>query len=280
RLLGMKVVMTHHGPDYDRKKWNAVAKGVLKLGERLGVKFANHVITVSKAIAAMVYQKYGREVTAIPNGVVIFPRAAGRHVLSRHNVEQNKYILAVGRFVPEKGFDELLQSFQQFSAKNQDGWKLVIAGDADHDDDFSRKLKQDCRNTSDVVLTGFIKGRELRELYSHAALFVLPSYHEGLPIVLLEALSYGASCLVSDIPANREVCLEKDRYFKPGDIPTMTRKLHQYLDNFSEDSMDRQGMINYIRETYNWDLIAEQTLGLYQQSSSFSTAEKAETYPA
>lgn len=263
RLLGLKVVMTHHGPDYDRKKWNTIARKILVLGESWGVALAHEVIVISRGIAGAVYKKFGRRATIIPNGVVVCERADEGETLKKYNLKREKYILAVGRFVPEKGFDKLVESFRQFSLRKDDCWKLVIVGDADHDDVFSRELKKKSSRIPDVVLTGFQAGKPLRELYSHAGLFVLPSFHEGLPIVLLEALSYGSSCLASDISANREVGLEDARYFRPGDINRMTAKLEEFVDQPVTEAQRRK-RIQQIMEKYNWTQIAQKTLRVYE----------------
>jgi glycosyltransferase involved in cell wall biosynthesis len=269
RLLRLKVVMTHHGPDYERQKWNQNAKRILRLGEKWGVVLAHQVIAVSQTIAKSVLQKFDREVIAIPNGVIVCERANQNGVLKRYELEPGKYFLAVGRFVPEKGFHDLLESFHQFLSMTHNPWKLVIVGDADHEDAFSRKLKKQSRGMPGVVLTGFQSGITLQVLYSQAGLFILPSYHEGLPIVLLEALSYGSSCLVSDIPANREVNLEEDRYFKPGDIDRITQKLSEFwLRPDTED--ERRKRIQQITDKYNWAQIAQKTLEVYKRIDGVS----------
>lgn len=271
RLLGMKVVITHHGPDYERKKWNRFAKFILRLGEKWGVTYANHVIVISKGIAQAVRDDFGREPTVIPNGVHVYEQTHSNGVLEKFNIRPGKYILAVGRFVPEKGFTDLVEGYRRVAFKRpvrSREMKLVIVGDADHEDDFSRGLKRTSRDVPDVVLTGYQTGEALKELYSNAAHFVLPSFHEGLPIVLLEALSYGLSCLVSDIPANREVNLENDRYFKPGDIEGIAFKLSQYMDTTSsnEESVKR---IEYVKTKYNWNRIAGKTFQVYEYAQMY-----------
>lgn len=268
RLLGLKVILTHHGPDYERKKWKGGAKAVLRLGESWGVTGAHQVISISRTIASSLEEKFGRKAVVIPNGVVVRGRAEGDTALKTFSLESGRYVLAVGRFVPEKGFDELVESFSRLKWPGSDreaggGIKLVLVGDADHEDDYSRSLKEKCRMISNVVLTGFQNGETLRELYTHAGLFVLPSYHEGLPIVLLEALSYGVSCLVSDIPANREVGLEDSRYFKPGNLFRMTRKMIKFLSLGSGEQRMREVRMRRVMEHYDWDLIAFRTSEVY-----------------
>lgn len=262
RRLGMKVVMTHHGPDYERKKWNWVAKRVLREGEKQGCVNANEVICISKQIAQSVKEKFNRDAHVIPNGVMMHERVTTDEVLKKHGLEKEKYILAVGRFVPEKGFVELLEAWQGMEPHG--AWKLVIVGDADHEDAYSRKLKEMAAEASHVVLAGFLSGTPLAEIYSHAGLFVLPSYYEGLPIVLLEAMSYGLSCVVSDIPANREVGLSQDRYFKPGDAGAMAQKIREFMAT-PMDEAGKARQRNLVSQRYDWDKIAQETLRVYQQ---------------
>ena len=273
-MLGMRVVMTHQGPDYERAKWGRLAKVVLRLGEAWGCRFADKVICVAEYIAEGVRRKYGRkkEVAVIPNGVVM--PVAGKTgtvpVFQQFGVELGKYVLAVGRFVPEKGFVDLIRAFDiVLSSPNSgapcngiSGWKLVIVGRADHEDKYSRGLKEAAAKNPNIVLAGYLSGVPLQELYSHAGIFVLPSYYEGLPIVLLEAASYGLSCVASDIPANKEVGLPEERFFKAGDIEALAAKIAEYAKKpISEE--ERRAQIKTITEKYDWDKIADATFKVY-----------------
>jgi glycosyltransferase involved in cell wall biosynthesis len=263
RLLDLKVVMTNHGPDYDRQKWGRIPKLILCLGEYLGSKFSNKVISISKPIADSLKQKYNCNAAIIPNGGLIPKIRNTNKTLETFSLVKSKYILTVGRFVPEKGFADLISAFKRSKLAN-DGFKLVIVGDADHEDKYSRTLKQTAAKDTNIVLTGFQKGLALQELFSHTKIFVLPSYHEGLPIVLLEAMSYGLSCIVSDIPANRNVNLPDNRHFIPGDITGLAEKLNKFTANkFSENDRDMQ--IEKIKKDYNWETIAKETVMVYQK---------------
>ena len=266
RLLGMKVVMTHHGPDYERKKWAGPAKAILRMGEALGVRCANAVICISQVIADGVKKKYGRDAVVIPNGVAIPEILSSEDALRKYGLEKGRYILAVGRFVPEKGFGELIEAFEKVGSQESgvgSEWRLVIVGKADHEDEYSRSLKEKAAKNPNIVLTGFLSGKPLQELYSHAGLFVLPSYYEGLPIALLEAMSYGLSCIVSDIPANREVGLAENRYFKAGDIESLRRKIKEFIASGPLGGQERTGQIKRIAGKYDWDAIAGRTLEVY-----------------
>lgn len=255
RLLGMKVVVTHHGPDYDRGKWGRLAKMALMTGEKMGAKFANEVIVISEVIASLLANKYGRTDThLIFNGVPTPSRATSTDYLHSLGISPYHYLLAVGRFVPEKNFHQLVQAFAD-SGLADSGYRLVIAGDADHPDHYSTSLKRQATE-SGAILTGFIKGEPLYQLFSHAALFVLPSSHEGLPISLLEAMSYGRDLLVSDIPANKLPQLSSSDFFPTGDVKALTSALRRKL---SSPTLSR----SYDMAPYNWDTIAHQTVALY-----------------
>ena len=255
RMLGMMVVMTNHGPDYDRQKWGRLAKAVLKTGEKMGTRFANRVIVISSTIAGILKEKYGREDTDLIFNGVNNPHPDGRRDrLDRWGVDR-PYIVAIGRFVKEKGFHDLIEAFVRSGLASSH--RLVIAGDADHEDEYSKALKTQAK-AADVVLTGFIKGEPLTQLMASAEVFVLPSYHEGLPISLLEAMSYGLDVVVSDIPANRLAQLEAGDFFAPGDVDALASKLIEKTSNPHRRSYDLS--------PYDWDTIARQTVEVYKKS--------------
>ena len=180
-------------------------------------------------------------------------------ISSNVGVRKNGYILAVARFVPEKGLHDLIAAY----AKTAKQYDLVIAGDADHEDDYSRSLKLLAKENG-VKLTGYIGGDELHQVFSHAALFVLPSYHEGLPIALLEALGYGLNVLVSDIPANLEVNLDKKHFFECGNVNSLFESMGLLLsDGTAEGYRDRIYMM--LETAYNWEVIAKQTISVYEK---------------
>lgn len=286
RVLGMRVVVTTHGPDYERAKWRGAAKIFLRFCERLGMKYAHEVIAIAENIAADVKTRYNRATTVIPNGVEIPLPVETMDALLRFGLEKGRYILAVGRFVPEKGFHDLIEAFGKAGLE---GWKLAIVGRADHEDAYSMRLREQVAGNANVVLTGFLKGTPLQELYSHAGLFALPSYYEGLPIVLLEALSYGLSCIVSDIPANKisgwplavssrlsadgkeltangqRLTTHGGRFFKTGDVDNLAAKISEFAAHPLSDE-ERAAQIEMIEREYNWDKIADETLAVYRRA--------------
>lgn len=256
RLLGMKVVMTNHGPDYDRQKWGHLAKAVLRIGERMGTRYSNAVIVISTVIADILRTKYGRSDTdLIYNGVNRPVKSTSKSWLEKWGVADKPYIVAIGRFVKEKGFHDLIEAYTKSDLKER--YALVIAGDTDHEDEYSLSLKKQAHEAG-VILTGFIKGDKLNQLMTNASLFVMPSYHEGLPIALLEAMSYDLDVVVSDIPANRLNILEDGDFFSTGDTGALAKAMARKL---STSRTPR----TYDLAAYDWDKIASQTVGVYER---------------
>ncbi|MBE9489605.1 MAG: glycosyltransferase family 4 protein [Bacteroidetes bacterium] len=259
RLIGLKVVITDHGPDYDRDKWGVLAKFVLRLGEKWGGIFANEVIVISEVIRSIIKERCHRDSHLIYNGVQILEKVNSTSYIDSLGLHSGNYIIAVARFVPEKGLHDLIEAYNQSELT----CKLVLVGDSDHEDDYSRNLKKMAALNSNIILTGYIIGNDLRQIFSHARLFVLPSYHEGLPIVLLEALSYGLIPLVSDIPANLEVNINSDYYFHTKNIKNLKDKLIQ-LWGSEFTKVDRGKLIEFVRQKYDWQKISEQTIEVYK----------------
>lgn len=262
RLLGLKIVVTNQGPDYDRQKWGYTAKAALRFGEFLGTRFASKVIAVSRHIKETLEKRYGREIYFIPNGAAVPNKVSPGPALKKYGLEKGRYILAVGRLVPEKGFHDLLDAFAGIDTD----WRLVIAGGADHEDSYSAMIRKKAEKDSRVVATGFISGATLAEVYSNAGFLILPSYHEGLPLTILEAMSYGLPILASGIPANMELVTDKSWTFPPGDIATMRNKLLEFIECPIKNEMILTNT-KRIKEEFNWDRIALETLSLYKTAA-------------
>jgi len=261
RLTGAKVIYTHHGQDYARAKWGWFAKFVLRMGERLGTKFANRIIVISHYIQDFLVNTYKSNRTVlIRNGVDIRTDvpAGEAETLAKFNLDSKKYILGCGRFVEEKGFHDLIAAYEKLPDDLRATYKLVIAGRPDHASEYSQKLVAMAEKAG-ITLTGFISGDVLCAVQRNAKLFCIPSYHEGLPIALLEALSYNLDVVASDIPANTEVPLPNDCFAKVGNVQDLAEVLEKHLRKESS-----QNFTNIIHEYYNWDAIAEQTAAVYK----------------
>lgn len=259
RMVGLKVIYTHHGQDYNRAKWGVVARTILKLSERIGTAFSNRVIVISKYLEHWLQSRYHCNKTAlIHNGVNVsdaMPMEVAEPWLRKHGLWGRRYVFALGRFVKEKGFHDLIAAYKKAGLKDV---SLVIAGTADHESEYSEKLRAEAKEAG-VILPGFIHGEELHAIFENATLFVIPSYHEGLPIVLLEALSYNLNVVASDIPANVEVPLPKECFYHVGDVDGLVQKIKLFMD-----SPVQRNFRQIIKEHYNWDAIADQTFEVYK----------------
>lgn len=260
RLLGLRVVVTHHGPDYDRQKWGGFARWTLRLGERCGMRRSNGRIVISQVIRALVRDRHDVESTLIPNGVVLPALPEGRATLDVFGLEPGRYIVLVSRLVPEKRHLDLIEAFRRAALP---GWKLAIVGASDHPDAYVQSVLAAAETTPNVVCTGFQSGAGLAELFGQAGLFVLPSSHEGLPIALLEALSYGLPVIASDIPANLEVGLSARHYFPLGDVEALTSRLVEFSAR-PLTAEAREVRRTWVAAGYDWRRIAEQTLDVYR----------------
>jgi glycosyltransferase involved in cell wall biosynthesis len=280
RLLGLRVVVTHHGPDYDRQKWGRFGKFALRLGERFGMRWSNGRIVISEVIRSLVREKHGVDSTLIPNGVTLPKIPASTKALDQFGLMPGKYIVLVSRLVPEKRHMELIEAFRLRSRRKMrrsmnagtDGqpragledWKLAIVGASDHPDVYTLQVLETAGMTPGVVCTGFQSGQGLRELYAHAGMFVLPSSHEGLPIAMLEALSYGLPVVASDIAANVEVGLSGEHYFHLGDVDALAVKLTEFAARpVSVEARNARRV--WVSERYDWVDIARQTMAVYQK---------------
>lgn len=245
------VIMTYHSPNYEHNKWGRLAKRLLLYSEKVALKNSNRIIFVNR----FQMEKYSEEIRAksvyIPNGINEPVRLLSTSYLQEIGVKAGKYILAVGRITPEKGFDTLIKGFR---AAKHDGYQLVIAGSGKTENGYINELKKLAGN--DVIFTGYVYGDKLAQLYTHAALYVLSSNNEGFPLVLLEAMSYNLDVLVSDIPATHLVKLGGDDFFPCGDDQALSEKLSQRL----QKPQKRE----YELEEYNWNAVAAKTLEVYE----------------
>jgi len=263
KLLGTKVVFIYHSINYTHKKWGKFAKLMLKLGERWGLKFSDKIITISRAIQKELVQEYPDAlIEYIPNGVNIPDRIFNAKILEKYDLEPKKYILTVSRISSEKGVYDLMVAFSKLH--NPD-YKLVFVGEANHRDSYAKRVIAYADKNKGIVLTGFLDGDSLNELYSQAALFVLPSYQEGMPIVLLEAMSHNLSVLLSDIPQHRDFSFDDERYFKAGDSLELSKKIEKFFyEGISQGEL--QSYRELIEKEFNWDIIAEKTYSVYKDA--------------
>lgn len=264
RIKKRKVVVTIHGLDWMRDKWGTFGKAYLKLGERISGKYANKIISVSKNLREYIVEKYNRsneDVIFIPNGVNITEPMEANEI-KKYGLDKDNYILFLARLVPEKGAHYLIEAYKRIKTDK----KLVIAGGSSFTDDYVNKLKAKALENKNIVFTGNVSGRLLTELYSNCCFYVLPSDIEGMPITLLEAMSFKKCSLVSSIPENTEV-IENDRYgmtFKKSDVVDLQNKLLYLIENIEYTKEKGEMAYSNIVDRYSWDTIVKSTEEVYK----------------
>ena len=261
KLFGKKVVVTIHGIDWQREKWkNGFGSKFIRQGERNAVKYADEIIVLSKGVQDYFQETYGRKTHFIPNGVNRPAIKNAEIITEKYGLTKDSYFLFLGRLVPEKGIRYLVEAFKQIKTDK----KLVIAGGSSDTDEFACKLKELSKSDSRIIFTGFVQGEILDELYSNAYVYTLPSDLEGMPLSLLEAMSYGNCCLVSDIPECTEVVENKAVIFKKSNVSELVRKLQENCDNSRKVRELKKVASNFILNKYNWDDVVKKTEIIYE----------------
>lgn len=261
KLFGKRVVVTVHGLDWQREKWKTgFASKYIHLGEKCAVRFADEIIVLSKAVQDYFLQTYGRTTRFIPNGVNRPQAQRAEQIRAQFGLEKDSYILFLGRLVPEKGLRYLVEAFKELNTDK----KLVIAGGSSDTDEFAAEIKALAADDEHILFTGFVQGQLLEELYSNAYIYTLPSDLEGMPLSLLEAMSYGNCCVVSDIDECASVVGSHAVIFGKGDVADLREKLQTLCDNKDLVDKYKASAADYICEKYNWDTVVAQTLDLYR----------------
>lgn len=261
KLFGVRVVATIHGLDWQRSKWGNFASYILKLGEKVAAKWADEIIVLSKNMQEYFAENYKRTTVYIPNGISRPEKYGAEIIRKNYNLCGDDYILFMARIVPEKGIHYLIEAFYKIKTDK----KLVIAGGSSHSTEYRDKIRAMAKKDERIILTGFVQGRELEELYSNAAVFVLPSDVEGMAISLLEAMSYGNCCLVSDIDENTEVTLDHAETFRRGDVKDLRKKLVYLLENEEKREEYKRNSQDFICSRYSWEKVVQKTVELYEK---------------
>ena len=262
KLFGKRVVVTVHGLDWQREKWKpgGFASKFIRLGEKMAVWFADEIIVLSRNVQDYFWSTYRRETRWIPNGVTRPECVAAEEIAQKFGLTKDSYILFLGRLVPEKGIHYLVKAFQRVDTNK----KLVIAGGSSDTDDYLQRLKRLAAEDEQILFTGFVQGRMLEELYSNAYVYVLPSDVEGMPLSLLEAMSFGNCCLTSDIEECTEVTRRQGVTFRKGDVTDLVEKLQDLCDDTALVKKYKSEAADYICRKYSWDAVVEETLALYR----------------
>ena len=259
-LFKIRTVATIHGLDWQRSKWGGLGTKYIKFGEKIAAKYADEIIVLSKGVEKYFLDTYNRKTHFIPNGVEKPTIREAKIIKEKYGLEQDSYILFLARIVPEKGLHYLIEAYNQIKPDK----KLVIAGGASHTNDYLKKIKEMVKDNPNIIMTGFVQGRELEELYSNCYIYCLPSDIEGMPLSLLEAMSYGCECLVSDIEENTQVVGKYAISFKKGNIEDLKVKLEKALN--SKYKNEKDSISQYILKKYDWTEVTKKTERIYSNN--------------
>jgi glycosyltransferase involved in cell wall biosynthesis len=262
-----KVVVTCHGLDWQRAKWGNFSTSLLRMGESAAVRFAHELIVVSQELQSYFLQTYGRESVYIPNAPASYAESDPNFSYGTGlGLKQGRYILFLGRLVPEKRPDLLIEAFQTLKPA---GWKLVIAGGVSDTTLFTKKLLNMASGSTDLIFTGELLGGCLAEIVRGAGLFVLPSDFEGSPLAMLEAMLEGTPVLASDIPAHQQLIGGKrGMLFQTGDLDSCVRCLNWAINHPNELAVMARQAQRYVQLAHNWDHITSETLKVYTTLST------------
>lgn len=257
-IFKKKTVVTVHGLNYKTPKWKGFASKFIQFGERITAKYADEIIVLSKEQKKYFKRKYGRDTIYIPNGTVIEKIEEPELIKDKFGLDRDNYLLFVSRVVPGKGLEYLIDAYKDVPGD----MPLIIAGGTEYVKEYRNEIIKRADSDSRIRFVGHVEGKVLRELYSNAKLFIFPSEAEGMPMCLLEALSYNCPCLVSDIPENVEVGKEYVLNFKSKNTEDLRDKIADYLDGFLSIKKDSR---EYIKQYYSWDKVVEETLESYEK---------------
>jgi glycosyltransferase involved in cell wall biosynthesis len=264
RALGLRVIVTHHVLNYENDKWGAFARSILRFGEKVAMKFANGRIAVSEGLAREMARTYRVSVDAIPNGIDKPHMIETTGTLAAFGLTPGRYALNVARIDEQKRQLDMVAAYARLKSPS---WRLALVGGADYSSPYAKAVAAAARETPGVVMLGHQSGDALAELYSHAGVFVLPSSHEGQPIAVLEAASYGLSLVLSDIAAHRELALPGARLVAVGDTVALADQLGAFFaaavpERMAASERDR------VLAKHDWLNIAQQTLAVYCETLS------------
>jgi glycosyltransferase involved in cell wall biosynthesis len=260
RLKRIPTVVQTHGLEWKRDKWGPIAKAFFRLADYTAIYFPHATTSVSEVQKEYYETKFGRRIHYIPTGVNLVTKRCPQWILEK-GLEPNKFILFAARLVEEKGAHYLIEAFR----KMQTNFKLVVAGDAAYAEKYKASLMHAAAGDSRILFPGFVSGTKLEELFSNSYVFCLPSTIEGLPIALLEAMSYGNCCVASDIPENREVIRRFGYTFKSRDSDDLRRVLSNLIDHPEKVEIMKAPARMYVLSNYSWEAVSEQIEDLYMQ---------------
>lgn len=259
RRAGIRTVATIHGLDWQRAKWGRLGSAYIKHGEKAAAESADEIIVLSHSAQDYFEQTYNRSTVFIPNGMNPKEYRPADEIEKRWGLEKNSYILFLGRLVPEKRPELLIEAFKRLDTDK----RLVIAGGASDTSEYEKQLRDMAEGDKRILFTGFVTGNTLAELYSNAYCYVLPSDVEGMPMSLLEAMAYGRCCVTSDILECADVLAGNGLTFEKGNADALETVLENILEAPERVKLLGKAAREHVTRSYDWDIVAQQTLGIY-----------------
>lgn len=259
KRAGIRTVATIHGLDWQRAKWGRLASTYIKMGEKAAATKADGLIALSEGVRRYFKETYGREAVFIPNGVDAKEALPASVIKEKWNLEKDSYLLYLGRLVPEKRPELLIEAFRVLETNK----RLVIAGGSSDTLAYEKELRAAAQGDNRIVFTGFVNGEPLAELYSNCYAYVLPSDVEGMPMSLLEAMAYGCCCVTSDISECADVLAGNGVTFEKGSADSLRAALRGLLADAGRAGALGAAAKAHVEKTYNWDSVVGRTLAVY-----------------
>ena len=257
RLFGFRVAISVDGIEWLRDKWGVVQKWAHQLGARLAVKFADKVVADNKSVADYYAEHFACSTATIAYGAQPIARSEDAdEILSRFGLEADQYCIFVGRMVPEKGVQELVDAFHRLNTS----LRLVIVGD---DAPTAYRNAIWARQSDKLRLVGYQYGHVYEQLLVNAKMYVSASRLEGTSPSLLSAMSAGVCCLVNGIPENRNTTDGSVALYRQNDIDDLVRMWQGLLDDPALLERVAVSGQTHQRRFYDWDGIANEYLALF-----------------
>lgn len=274
------VICTFHSIDRYHQKWNPLAKLMLRLGEKSACVFPHKTIVISQGLQKYCLNEFNKETIYIPNGINLFNREIGQEEIKKFGLNKNQYLLMVSRLIPHKGAHILVEAFNNLKKNHPENQtiqnlKLAIVGGSAYTDDYVKKLHRLASTNNQIVFTDFQSGETVNQLYANSLALIHPSFNEGLPITVIEAMSHGKPVLLSNIAEHIELGTDYNLIFKDNDIKDLEEKM-LYFINLDEDAKKLLGVQNklIIENDYQWKNLIPKIIQVYQKENTGSQTKK------
>lgn len=253
-LFGCKAYYTIHSLAEDNPKHGAFMKFLMKVVAFISIWFCGkNIITISESKAKEIKGRYGKKCTVIPCGISAVKKIDETDILERFKIKKGEYYLTIGRIDPVKNLDTLIKAFIKHNNQEK---QLVIAGN--YDNEYGKQLIELAKNNSNIIFTGIVMGDDKETLLKNCFTNCLVSSSEGMPISLLEAMIYAKPCIVTDIPAIKEITEERLGYWcKVGDVETLCAQMSVIQKEYEIAKDKGEQLKNNIEARYLWDKVAK-----------------------